>query len=190
MATIDRLLIFAYLALMILIGLYASYRQQDVDDYYVAGRRQGTFSIACLWLAGWIGGASIIGSSGKAYEAGITGVWYVAALAFGCMLYGLIFAGRVKQLGDTHRFLTYPDLIESHFDSRTRVIATVTTSIAYLAYSAGQLAAAGSILHVLLGWEYSSGLLLASGIVVLYTATGGYVAVAWTDWVQFALLSC
>jgi len=188
MATTDRTLIFAYLVLMILIGLYANRKQKGVDDYYVAGRRQGTFSIACLWLAGWIGGASIIGSSGKAYEAGITGVWYVAALAVGCMLYGLIFATRVKRLGDAHQFLTYPDLIENHFDRRTRIIATVTTSAAYIAYSAGQLAAAGSILHVLLGWEFSSGLLLASGIVVLYTASGGYLAVAWTDWAQFALL--
>lgn len=188
MATIDNVLIFVYLGLLIVIGVYANSRQKDVDDFYVAGRRQGTISIACLWLASWIGGASIIGGSGKAYEAGITGVWYVGALAFGCMLFGLTFATRVKRLGDMHHHLTYPDLIESHYDSRTRIIATVTTAMAYIAFSAGQLAAAGSILHVLLDWSFGSGLLLASGIVILYTATGGYLAVAWTDWVQFVLL--
>jgi SSS family solute:Na+ symporter len=188
MAAIDNLVIFLYLAALIVIGLYANYRQKNVDDYYVAGRRQGSFSIACLWLAGWIGGASIIGSSGKAYEAGITGVWYVGSLALGCLLYGLSFAARVKRLGDEHSYLTYPDLIENHYDSRTRIVVTLTTSAAYIAYSAGQLAAAGSILHVLLGWDFGSGLLLASGIVVLYTATGGYLAVTWTDWLQIVLL--
>ena len=30
--------------------------------------------------------------------------------------------------------------------------------------------------------------LLASGIVIVYTATGGYLAVTYTDWVQFVLL--
>jgi len=188
MALIDNVLIFLYLAALIAIGIYANRKQVDVDDYYVAGRRQGTFSIACLWLAGWVGGASIIGSSGKAYEAGITGIWYVGALALGCGLYGLIFASRVKMLGDQHQYLTFPDLIENHYDSRTRIIATITTAAAYIAFSAGQLAAAGSILHVLLGWEFTSGLMLASGIVVIYTATGGYLAVAWTDWIQFVLL--
>lgn len=188
MTVLDNALIFLYLAALIVIGFYANRRQVDVDDYYVAGRRQGTFSMACLWLASWIGGASVIGSSGKAYAAGITGVWYVCSLAFGLLLFGLIFAKRVKQLGDKHRFLTYPDLIEEHFDSRTRIVATLTTTIAYIAFSAGQLAAAGSILHVLLGWDFSSSLMLASAVVVLYTATGGYLAVAWTDWVQFALL--
>jgi solute:Na+ symporter, SSS family len=188
MHSIDTGIVFLYLVLLIGIGWYASRTQTGVDDYYVAGRRQGTVSIACLWLAGWIGGASIIGSSGRAFEAGITGIWYVTALAIGCLLFGLIAARRVKQLGDELELLTYPDLIEHCYDGRTRIVATLTTVAAYVAFSAGQLAAAGSILQVLLGWEFESGLLLASGIVILYTATGGYLAVAWTDWVQFILL--
>ena len=40
--------------------------------------------------------------------------WYVAALAFGCLIFGLFAAARVKQLGDQHQFLTYTDLIEHH----------------------------------------------------------------------------
>lgn len=188
MALVDHVLIFTYLAALVGIGIYANYKQGSVDDYYVAGRRQGTISIACLWLAGWIGGASIIGSSGKAYEAGITGIWYVLALAIGCGLFGLIAARRVKHIGDAHQFLTFPDLIEHQFDSKTRMIVTVTTVAAYIAFSAGQLAAAGSILKVMLDWDFTSALMLATGVVVLYTAFGGYLAVAWTDWVQFILL--
>jgi SSS family solute:Na+ symporter len=188
MALIDHALIFFYLAALVGIGIYANYKQADVDDYYVAGRRQGTVSIACLWLASWIGGASIIGGSGKAYEAGITAIWYVGAVGIGLLLFGLFAAGRAKVLGDRHQFLTFPDLIEHQFDSRTRIVVTITTVAAYIAFSAGQLAAAGSVLHVLLGWDYTSTLLLATGVVVLYTTTGGYLAVAWTDWVQLILL--
>ena len=188
MATIDLSLIFAYLVALVLIGFYANRKQTGVDDYYVAGRRQGTFSMACLWLASWIGGASIIGSSGKAYESGITGVWYVASIAVGLLAFGLLMAGRIKRMGDAHGYLTYPDLIEHQFDSRTRVIATLTSGAAFIAFAAGQLAAAGSILHVLIGWDFSLSLMIAAGIVVVYTATGGYLAVAWTDWFQFVLL--
>ena len=39
-----------------------------------------------------------------------------------------------------------------------------------------------------MGWDYSSSLLLASAIIVLYTATGGFLAVTYTDWVQITLL--
>jgi len=176
------------MGLMVAIGLYANYRQKNVEDYYVAGRRLGPFSIACLWLASWVGGASIIGSSARAHEIGISAIWYVLSLAIGCLLFGLLAAGRIQQLGATHGHLTYPDFIEQRYDSRTRIITTITTSTAFIAYAAGQMVALGSILHVLIGWDYSHALLLASAIVITYTATGGFLAVTYTDWAQFILL--
>ena len=176
------------MALMIGIGLYANYRQKNVEDYFVAGRRLGTFSIACLWLASWVGGASIIGSSARAHELGVSAVWYVLALAIGCLLFGLFAAARIQKIGESHQHLTYPDFIEQRYDSRTRIISTLTTSAAFIAYAAGQMVAIGAILHVLLGWSYEQALLLASAIVISYTAIGGYLAVTYTDWVQFVLL--
>jgi len=187
-ADIDRFILFGYLALMLALGFYANYRQRNIEDYFVAGRRMGTFTIACLWLAAWIGGAAVVGSSARAYELGITGVWYVTGMAIGCLLFGLFMATRVKQIGDRHGHLTYPDFIEQRYDGRTRVVATVTTVLAYIAYSGGQLVAAAAILQVLLGWDYGQALLLTSAIVIVYTATGGYLAVTYTDWVQFVLL--
>ncbi|MCH7822849.1 MAG: sodium:solute symporter family protein [Proteobacteria bacterium] len=188
LSTIDTGIIFGYLALMIAIGFYASRKQNSVKDFFVAGGKLGTFSIACLWLASWIGGASIVGGAAKAYEFGISAGWYITCIAIGCLLFGLFFAARVKRWGNEHQLLTYPDFIETRYDSRTRIVATITTIIAYIAYAAGQLAAAGAILSTLLGWDYSSSLLLASAIIVVYTATGGFLAVTYTDWVQFSLL--
>jgi SSS family solute:Na+ symporter len=185
---LDTAIVFTYLGLMIAIGIYANYRQKTVEDYYLAGRRLGPYSIACLWLASWVGGASIVGSSAKAYDQGVTAVWYIGSLIIGCTLYGLFFAVKIKKMGDEHQHLTYPDFIEQRYDSRTRIVATVTTSAAYLAYAAGQLAAAGSIIQVLLGWDFGPALLLSSVIVVTYTAAGGFLAVTYTDWVQFILL--
>jgi solute:Na+ symporter, SSS family len=188
MGSIDSTILFTYLGVLVALGLYANYRQRNVDDYFVAGRRMGAFTIACLWLASWVGGASIVGSAARAYDLGVTAIWYVMALAIGCFLFGLLVAARIKRLGDASRYLTYPDFIEEHYDGRTRIVATITTVLAFTAYSAGQLMAAGAILQVLLGWDFSEALLLASAIVILYTATGGYLAVTYTDWVQFILL--
>ena len=105
-----------------------------------------------------------------------------------CLLFGLFFAARVKRKGNKHNLLTYPDFIETRYDSRTRIVATITTILAYIGYAAGQLAAAGAVLSTLLGWEYSSSLLLASAIIVVYTASGGFLAITYTDWVQIVLL--
>lgn len=188
LGSLDTGIIFGYLALMIAIGLYASRRQDSVEDFFVAGGKLGTFSIACLWLASWVGGAAIVGGTTKTYEFGISGGWYTTCMAIGCLLFGCLFAARVKRKGNEHQLLTYPDFIETRYDSRTRIVATITTILAYVSYSAGQLAAAGAVLSSLLGWDYSSSLLLASSIIVIYTASGGFLAVTYTDWVQFTLL--
>ncbi len=185
---IDTGIIFAYLALMIAMGIFASRRQDSVEDYFVAGGKLSSFSIACLWLATWVGGAAVVGGTNQAFEVGIAGGWYTTCMFIGCLLFGFFFAVRVKREGNKHNLLTYPEFIETRFDSRTRIVATVTTILAYTGYSAGQLAAVSAVFSTLLGWDYSSSLLLASAIVVAYTATGGFLAVTYTDWVQVALL--
>ncbi len=188
LSTLDTGIIFAYLVMMIAIGVYASRGQDSVEDFFVAGGKLGTFTIACLWMASWVGGAAIVGGTAKTYEFGISGGWYITCMAIGCLLFGLLFAARVKRSGDEHQLLTYPDFIETRYDSRTRIVATITTIVAFVGYAAGQLAAAGAVLSTLLGWDYSSSLLLASSIIVIYTATGGFLAITYTDWVQFTLL--
>ena len=188
LSTLDTGIIFVYLALMIAIGIYASRGQESIEDFFIAGGKLGTFSIACLWLASWVGGAAIVGGAAKTYEVGISGGWYITCMAIGCLLFGLLFSARVKRWGNERQLLTYPDFIETRYDSRTRIVATVTTIIAFIAFSAGQLAAAGAILSTLLGWDYAPSLMLASSIIVIYTATGGYLAVTYTDWVQLTLL--
>ena len=188
LGSLDTGIIFAYLAMMIAIGLYAGRQQNSIEDFFIAGGKLGTVSIACLWLASWVGGATIVGGTSKTYEFGISGGWYITCMVAGCLLFGLFFAARVKRLGTKHKLLTYPDFIETSYDSRTRIVSTVTTILTYIGYSAGQLAAAGAVLSALLGWDYSTSLLLASTIIVIYTATGGFLAVAYTDYVQFTLL--
>ena len=188
MSSIDTTILFAYLAMILCLGIYANRKQQGIDDYYVAGRRMGTVTIACLWMASWVGGASIIGSSSRAFEMGVTSIWYIAALAIGCLVFGLLMAARIKREGDEHNHLTFPDYVEHRFDGKTRVVATLAMLLAYIACAAGQLVAAAAILQVLLDWEYNQALLVAATVVVIYTAVGGYLAVTYTDWLQFILL--
>ena len=98
MSPLDTGIVFGYLALMIAIGPYASRRQDSVEDYFIGGGRIGTFSIACLWLASWIGGASIVGGAAKAYDIGISSSWYVLAIAIGCLMFGLFFGGQLASV--------------------------------------------------------------------------------------------
>ena len=52
LSSIDTGIIFAYLALMVVIGVYASRGQDSIEDFFVAGGKVGTISIACQDFVG------------------------------------------------------------------------------------------------------------------------------------------
>jgi SSS family solute:Na+ symporter len=79
-------------------------------------------------------------------------------------------------------------MMEARFDSRTRIVATITTIAAYASYAAGQIAASAIILQTLLGMEFSSALMLSAAVIIFYTAFGGFLAILYTDWVQVGIL--
>ena len=188
LAFLDTAIIIIYLAAMLLLGLYANRKQQGMEDYYVAGRKQNSFTIAVLWLASWIGGASIIGASDKAYSIGLSALWFVGSITIGLLIFGVSFPRLIKRLGDRLQNITYPDLIEARYGSVARVAATVTTILAYIAYTASQFAAMGAILCALTGWSMELNFIVAAVVTISYTALGGYLAVTYTDIAQAILL--
>ena len=97
LGSFDTGIIFVYFLLLLGIGFYVNRRQESVEDYFIGGGRTGTFSIACLWVASWVGGAAIVGGTAKAFEVGISSGWYTMSMFVGCLLFGLFFAKRVKR---------------------------------------------------------------------------------------------
>lgn len=188
MGLLDILIIVGYFIAMIYIGFYASKKQKNMNDYYLGGKKTGTFYMMCLWLSSWVGGASIVGTASNAYSLGITAFWYVGSMCFGFAIFGLTFTRLIKKVGDKFNHVTYPDLIEDRYDSRCRIVSVITTILAYIAYNAGQLVAAGGILHTFTGWNITFCIILSAIVVTIYTATGGFLAVTYTDVIQTVII--
>lgn len=184
LGTIDVVIVAVYLFAMIGIGLYSLKKRENVDDYYVGGRRAGIFVLGCLWMSSWIGGATVIGSVDKAYTLGISGLWYCSAMLIGCLLFAFTSTSLIQTVGRRFSFLTYPELIEKRFGTTTRVIATVTTFLAYIAYTSGQFLAMGKLLNAFLGWELTNAIWISAVSMVVYTALGGFIAVTITGVAQ------
>lgn len=188
MHIIDISIIIIYLIFMLILGVFASKKQVDMEDFYLGGKNIGTFSMMTLWLSSWVGGAAIIGTAANAYDMGITAFWYVGAMCFGFAIFGLSFTSLIKRVGDKFNHVTYPDLIEDRYDSRSRIVSIITTILANIAYNAGQLVAAGGILHTFTGWNVTFCIIISAIIVTLYTSSGGLLAVTYTDLAQSLLI--
>lgn len=188
MGVLDIIMILGYLIFMLWLGIYASKKQKNIEDFYLGGKNMGTLSMMSLWLSSWVGGAAIIGTAENAYKMGITGIWYVGSMCIGFAVFGTFFTGRIKELGNKFEHITYSDLIEDRYDSKTRVVSVVTTLLANIAYNAGQLVAAGGIMSMFTGLELHICIIISAIIVTLYTASGGLLAVTYTDLAQTGLI--
>lgn len=188
MNVLDVIIILAYFVGMIVLGLIANKKQTGVDDYYLGGRSMGALKIGALWMAGWIGGSSVIGTSSNSYSMGITGVWYVGEIAIGCVLFALVMAKPIKRVSEELRNITFPELICARYDQKNSTMASITTILAMIGYTAAQFVAGASILNVLTGWNLGVCYILAAVVIVFYVSTGGLLAVTYTDIVQMALL--
>lgn len=188
MSGVDIVIIVGYFITMIVLGAVANKMQKNSEDYFVGGRKLGSFSIMSLWFSSWIGGAAIVGTVSTAFDYGISGIWYVLASVISCVLFACTSSGKINEFGKKYGHVTYPDFIGQAYDERTRLIATITTALAYIGYTAGQFAAAGAVLQMLFDWPLVTSYAVAAGIVLLYTAVGGLLAVTYTDWAQFVFI--
>lgn len=185
---LDMSIILLYFAGMLFLGFYAQKKQKSTEEYYVGGRSMGSFELGALWMAGWVGGSAVIGTTSNGYSAGITAIWYVAAIAGGCMIFALVMAKPIKRISGVLNNITFPEMISSRYDAKNGVMCSVTTILAMIGYTAAQFVAGASILNVLTGWDLGVCYAVAAVVIVCYVSTGGLMAVTYTDVVQMVLL--
>lgn len=188
MKTVDSVFIFLYLAIMALIGFIAYKKNKTSEDFFVAGRSLGAFSIAVLWFGGEIGGASIIAASTNAYNYGISGIWYIIIISFACAVFALLLTKRVKTVGDRLNVITFPSLISKRYGRRPSNIAVICAFFANLGFLASQFVAMTSMLVTITGWSMPVSFIISTVVTVFYSSVGGYRAVTYTTWMQAILI--
>lgn len=173
--------IFAYMALTIAIGWWAGRKVKTASDFAVAGKKLPMFVAACALFATWFGSETVMGASSRFVEEGIPGTIEDPLGASLCLLLaGLLVAKPLYKLN----LLTFSDFYRMRFNKTTEVVSALFMVPSYFSWIAAQLVALGILLQTVSGLDRSIGVLLCTGMVLLYTYIGGMWSVAITDFVQ------
>ena len=100
-------------------------------------------------------------------------------------------AKKFKRMTDEYDSITIPDYLVSHFGSTTnllRIVSATALSLFVVIYVSAQIDITGKTFESFLGLNYYTGIGLGFGIVVLYIFSGGFLAVAWSDFFQGSLM--
>lgn len=182
-----------YTLAIVLVGLYsARYAKRSDEDFFLAGRSLGPWVAALSAAASSESGWVTLGLVGWAFTNGVQAYWIIPGCLLGYLFNWFVLAGRMSDRGRELGAVTLPDFFAYHFRERRpvlRILTVVVILVAMLLYVAAQFAAAGkafSIAFPQLG--YRDGVFIGAAIVLVYTVTGGFRAVCWTDFLQALLM--
>jgi len=175
-----------FFAGMLALGAWASRKQKTAADFYVGGRRFGTLTTTATQMASAFGGGMLIAHVGLGYAYGLAELVYMAALATGVVLLMVLVARWLR----SQDFYTTTDWMVHQYGEST-ALRTITSGVAMmvtLSWWISQPIAAGKVLHAYTGLPVELGIVVAGLVVVVYTMTGGIIAVAYTDLAQLGLM--
>lgn len=170
--------IIVYLSILLLVGVKLSFRIKNQEDFMVAGRKLTAPVLVGTLLATWIGSGDIFSVADISYNHGFSSLIGSAGGWIGIIIVFFI-AGRVRHFGQ----FTVPDILEARYNKWARLLATITTIIAYVTIVSYQFRGGGWVLNIVSGGVVSvdTAIILVAAFVVLYTLTAGMLSVAYLD---------
>ena len=112
-----------YFVAMIVIGLWAYQRTDDMDDYMLAGRNLGPLSTALSAGASDMSGWLLMGLPGAFYLSGMSAMWLPIGLTVGAWLNWRFTAPRLRTYTEVaDNSLTIPTFLSARLHDGSRLI--------------------------------------------------------------------
>ncbi|MDX1494088.1 MAG: sodium:solute symporter family protein [Longimicrobiales bacterium] len=181
------IIISAYLALTLTIGMLAGRRStESVAGYVAADRSFGLLVMYFVTGASVFSAFAFLGGPGWAYSRGAAAFYILAYGALGMAPFYWI-GPRVAELGRRHGYVTQAQMLTGRFPSRgLSALIALLSLIAFVPYVTLQMRGAGIVIEAVTDGNVPIwlGSLVAYGIVIVYVLSSGAMAVGWTNTFQ------
>ncbi|MGQ9672949.1 MAG: sodium:solute symporter family protein [Candidatus Aminicenantales bacterium] len=171
-------IILAYLVLLTISNFLRARRVKSQEDFMVAGRSLKWQVMVFTLICTWIGSGTFISGAEFASKAGFSALWLAAGAWVGIIIIYFL-AGKIHTFGQ----YTVGDVLEVRYGPAARLFGAMALIISFTAIVSYQFVAGGFILNVVTDGRVpeSLGTIIAAAFVILFTALGGMVAIAYTD---------
>jgi Na+/proline symporter len=185
MAPLLAIVLSIYLLALLAVSVVSARRVHNEEDYIVAGRRLPLWLAWGTLLATWFGAATVLGAAEAARKEGLRGT-ILDPFASGCALIvaGLFFARPLWEM----KLLTMADFYGRIYGKRAEVTASLIMIPGYFGWIGAQYVALAGLQEHYFGIDARGGILLAAGVILLYTLIGGMWSVTLTDTLQMFVI--
>ncbi len=181
-----------YLAIALAIGIFSGRGRdkESLTEFTVAGRNLNLFVTWFLMGGAIFSAFAFLGAPGWAFSRGAPALYILAYLALGILPWYFI-GPKIGKIGRTFGLYSLVGFLKKRFNSKAlAIIIGVISFFAFIQYLAIQLKGMAIIFDVMTEGRipFWLGALIAYAIVVIYVATGGLRAAAWSDVFQGLLM--
>ncbi len=180
-----------YLLILLAVGFFTFRFNKTLSDYILGGRKLGvwviTFSERASGESAWL----LLGLPGVVFASGLAELWVAIGCTSGILFSWMFIARKLRIESEANYALTIPEYFENKYNDTSKIVRTFGTLIIvffFTFYVCAQFIGAGKVLNVTFGIRQEWGMVLGALIILFYTIMGGFMAVAWTDFVQSLLM--
>ena len=182
-----------YKLLLIAIGVWASKRTTDSDDFFLGGRGLGPVVAALSYSSSAASAWVLLGLTGIAYAYGLSTIWVALGSITSMLVVWFWVAPRLMTFSITHDHITLTEVVAHQTSGKSRSgivwLSTFIIVASFVMYVAAQFQAAGNTFSSTFDMSMPSSIALGGFIIMLYTLLGGFWAVSVTDALQGSLMA-
>lgn len=184
---IKIILLLAFFAVMVAVGLYCRKHATDVNGFVLGGRKVGPWLTAFAYGTSYFSAVIFIGYAGQfGWKFGIASTWIgIGNALIGSLLAWVVLGRRTRLM--THHFdsATMPEFFGSRFQSKSmKIIASLIIFIFLIPYTASLYNGLSRLFGMAFNIDYTVCIIIMAVLTGVYVIAGGYMATAINDFIQ------
>lgn len=185
-SNIDFIVICAFFLAMIIIGIYAYFKNKNSEDFFVAGGNLPWWLSGISHHVSGYSGAVFVAYAALAYTHGFSlYVWWAFTIGVAVIATAKIFPTYWVRLRKKFQIQSPLEYLSVRYNVLTQQIIAWIGVVLKLFDVGAKWAAIAILLNVTIGIPFTYGILLSGGISLVYITVGGLWAVIFTDFAQF-----
>ncbi|MGJ9457257.1 sodium:solute symporter family protein [Oceanobacillus sp. CF4.6] len=179
------------IAVYVIIALFIAYlsrkgKQNNMESFFLGDRKLGGIVSALSYSATTYSAFMLVGLAGLTYNGGVGALGFELIYLMGVSLVAF-FGPRFWVVGKKYGYVTPSEMLGDRYNNKNVAITVAITNCLFLIpYSAVQLSGVGYLLQGVTNnaIPYSTGVLIATILALIFTYIAGIRSVAWTDSLQ------
>ncbi|MDO4485709.1 MAG: sodium:solute symporter [Bacillota bacterium] len=188
---IKILLLCAFFALMICIGIYCRKHATDVNGFVLGGRSVGPWLTAFAYGTSYFSAVIFIGYAGQfGWKYGISATWVgIGNALIGSLLAWVILGRRTRIMTQHLDSATMPDFFGKRLGSKSlKIAASVIIFVFLIPYTASLYNGLSRLFAMAFDIDYTVCIIIMAILTGIYVTAGGYMATAINDFIQGCIM--